>query len=70
MKQKEKQKDGLAGHGTYQSPMTYRNRVEVEGGICADSADIENPYDPDNGRINEHTINTSGPSLKDDNAWD
>lgn len=47
-KNKEKEK--------YESPLTKRTTVSLENGICAASADIQNPKDA-NGRIEEHEIN-------------
>lgn len=60
-KNKEKEK--------YESPLTKRTTVSLENGICAASADIQNPKDA-NGRIEEHEINNSFDFTFDDNDWD
>lgn len=64
-----KEKNGWAGHDTYQSPKTERNRVQTEGGLCTTSATLIND-DTQNGKINEHTINQEGPSFSGDIGWD
>lgn len=40
----------------YESPLTLRTEVELEGYFCA-SADIQNPNDAVTGKIEEHEIN-------------
>ena len=44
------------GKATYESPMTRKTTVNLESGICASSADVQNP-DSENGRIMEHEKN-------------
>lgn len=41
----------------YESPQTMETIVSLESGICAASADVQNPSG-DNGRIEEHQVNT------------
>lgn len=48
-KNKEKEK--------YESPLTKKTTVSLENGICAASADIQNPNDVGTGQIEEHEIN-------------
>lgn len=48
-KDKEKEK--------YESPLTKKTTVSLENGICAASADIQNPDDVRTGQIKEHEIN-------------
>ena len=60
-KDKEKEK--------YESPLTKRTTVSLENGICVASADVKNPNE-DNGRIQEHKVNSDfGFSFQDQN-WD
>lgn len=53
----------------YLSPRTSRSRIEVESAFCG--ASVINPNE-DNGRINEHSINTDfGGNFFDENQkWD
>lgn len=41
----------------YESPQTTETVVSLESGICAASADIQNPGDVGTGQIKEHEIN-------------
>ena len=41
----------------YEAPVTERFQVEMEGGFCSGSADVENPKGP-NGEISEQEVNT------------
>ena len=43
----------------YEAPVTERFQIEMEGGFCSGSADVENPNKPDTGRIDEHEVNTN-----------
>ena len=42
----------------YESPQTKKTTVNLESGICASSADVENPDDANNGQIQEHEVNS------------
>ena len=42
----------------YETPFTTHVRVEMEGQLCAGSATIKNPNE-DNGRIDEHEVNSN-----------
>lgn len=53
----------------YAPPVTARQRVETEGGLCADSASIINDNSGE-GKINQHKINTDGPSFGSNIEWD
>lgn len=61
-KNKEKEK--------YESPLTKRTTVSLENGICAASADVQNPNDKNNGQIEEHPVNQDFGFTFDDNDWD
>lgn len=61
-KNKEKEK--------YESPLTKKTTVSLENGICAASADVQNPNDKNNGRIEEHQVNTSFDYGFPDQGWD
>lgn len=57
----------------YEAPVTERFQVEMEGGFCSGSADVENPKG-NPGEISEQEVNTgfttdfsSGEST---NVWD
>lgn len=54
---------------TYVAPDTEMRVVELEQGFMNASADIQNP-DKDNGRINEHEVNTDFNFTFDDGGWD
>ena len=41
----------------YEAPKTERFQIEMEGGFCSGSADVENP-NKDTGRIENHEVNT------------
>lgn len=60
-KNKEKEK--------YESPLTKKTTVSLENGICAASADVQNPNE-NNGRIEEHQVNTSFDYGFPDQGWD
>lgn len=60
-KNKEKEK--------YESPLTKKTTVSLENGICAASADVQNPNE-DNGRIEEHQVNTGFDYGFADQDWD
>lgn len=53
----------------YESPQTTETVVSLESGICAASADVQNP-DEDNGRIEEHQVNTDFNYDFNDQGWD
>lgn len=40
----------------YEAPVTERFQIEMEGGFCSGSADVENP-NKDTGRIENHEVN-------------
>lgn len=61
-KNKEKEK--------YESPLTKKTTVSLENGICAASADVQNPNDKNNGQIQEHQVNQDFGFTFDDNDWD
>ncbi|WP_302536548.1 hypothetical protein [Phocaeicola coprophilus] len=61
-KNKEKEK--------YESPLTKKTTVSLENGICAASADVQNPNE-ENGRIQEHEVNPNFDfDFKDNQNWD
>lgn len=60
-KNKEKEK--------YESPLTKKTTVSLENGICAASADVKNPNE-DNGRIEEHPVNTGFDYDFNNQGWD
>jgi hypothetical protein len=60
-KNKEKEK--------YESPLTKKTTVSLGNGICAASADVQNPNE-NNGRIEEHQVNTSFDYGFPDQGWD
>lgn len=41
----------------YEAPVTERFQIEMEGGFCSGSADVENP-NKETGRIENHEVNT------------
>lgn len=53
----------------YESPRTKKTQVNLESGICAGSADIQNPNE-NNGRIEEHKINDDFNFSFTDQDWD
>lgn len=61
-KNKEKEK--------YESPLTKRTTVSLENGICAASADVQNPDDKNKGKIEEHPVNTNFGFNFDEQQWD
>lgn len=60
-KNKEKEK--------YESPLTKKTTVSLENGICAASADVKNPNE-NNGRIEEHQVNTDFGFNFYEQQWD
>lgn len=52
----------------YESPLTLRTEVELEGYFCA-SADVKNPND-ENGKIQEHEVNSDFGFNFEENDWD
>lgn len=60
-KNKEKEK--------YESPLTKKTTVSLENGICAASADVQNPNE-ENGKIKEHQVNTDFNYDFNDQGWD
>lgn len=53
----------------YESPQTKKTTVNLESGICASSADVENPNDA-NGQIQEHEVNTDFGFNFNEQQWD
>ncbi len=53
----------------YESPQTTETIVSLESGICAASADVQNPSG-DNGQIEEHKINKDFDFNFNDQDWD
>lgn len=53
----------------YESPQTTETIVSLESGICAASADVQNPSG-DNGRIEEHPVNTDFDYTFSNYDWD
>lgn len=53
----------------YETPSTKRSLVEMEAGICATSTTVTNP-DNENGRINEHSVNTGFGGDFSESGWD
>lgn len=53
----------------YESPQTTETIVSLESGICAASADVQNPRG-DNGQIEEHKINKDFDFNFNDQDWD
>ena len=51
----------------YETPFTTHVRVEMESQLCAGSATIKNPNE-DNGRIDEHEVNSNFNYTISDNA--
>lgn len=54
----------------YESPQTKKTPVNLESGICASSADVQNSDDPKNGQIQEHEVNTDFNFNFADQIWD
>lgn len=54
----------------YESPQTTETIVSLESGICAASADIQNPNDKNNGQIQEHQVNTDFEYTFGNYGWD
>lgn len=43
----------------YEAPVTERFQIEMEGGFCSGSADVQNPNNKETGRIEEHGFSTN-----------
>lgn len=54
----------------YESPQTKKTTVNLESGICASSADVENPDDANNGQIQEHEVNSDFGFNFNEQQWD
>lgn len=54
----------------YVAPQTKSSEVELEQGFMAGSANIENPNNVDNGRIEEHKINSDFNFEFENQDWD
>ena len=52
----------------YEAPVTELFRVELEGNFCA-SAEVENPNDATNGRIDNQKINDGFASDNFSSSW-
>lgn len=61
-KDKEKEK--------YESPLTKKTTVSLGNGICAASADVQNPSDNATGQIEEHEVNSDFGFKFEENEWD
>lgn len=54
----------------YESPQTTETIVSLESGICAASADVQNPSDNATGQIEEHEVNSDFDFKFEENEWD
>lgn len=54
----------------YESPQTTETIVSLESGICAASADVQNPNDKNNGQIEKHEVNTDFGFKFEESEWD
>ena len=54
----------------YESPVTKETRVNLESGICAASAIVENPNDSSTGQIDGHDVNDEFGGSWSNGAWD
>lgn len=54
----------------YESPQTTETIVSLESGICAASADIQNPDDVRTGQIEEHGVNSDFRFNFEESEWD
>lgn len=54
----------------YESPQTTETIVSLESGICAASADVQNPDDAKTGQIESHGVNTDFDFDFADQTWD
>lgn len=54
----------------YESPQTTETIVSLESGICAASADVQNPDDAKTGQIESHGVNTDFNFDFADQTWD
>lgn len=55
---------------TYESPQTKKTAVSLESGFMQSSADIKNPNNDDNGKIEKHEVNTDFNFSFQDQEWD
>lgn len=55
---------------TYESPQTKKTAVSLESGFMQSSADVQNPNDPDNGRIEKQQVNTGFDLDFADQTWE
>lgn len=53
----------------YESPQTTETIVSLESGICAASADVQNPDDAKTGQIESHEVNTDFDFDFADQTW-
>lgn len=53
----------------YESPQTRMAVVSLESGICASSANVQNPNNS-NGQIEEHQVNSDFDFTFTDQTWD
>ena len=54
----------------YEAPVTDRFQIELEGGFCSGSADVENPNKTETGQIDEHKTNTDFSADFGNVSWD
>lgn len=54
---------------SYESPLTVRTQVALESGICAGSADIQNP-EGKYGEIEAHEVNDNFSGNFSASGWD
>lgn len=54
----------------YESPQTTETIVSLESGICAASADVQNPNDGATGQIEEHKVNSDFGFKFEESEWD
>lgn len=54
----------------YESPQTTETIVSLESGICAASADVQNPNDGTTGQIEEHEVNSDFGFKFEESEWD
>ena len=52
----------------YEAPVTELFQIELEGGFCSGSAEIENP-DKSTGRIGDHEINNTFAADNFSSSW-
>jgi hypothetical protein len=54
----------------YEAPVTERFQIEMEGGFCSGSADVDNPNNKETGQIDEHQTNTNFSADFGGTEWD